>query len=586
MIEFLSLRHLGIIDDAQIELRSGLTVITGETGAGKTMVLSALDLLLGGKTAAGLASAKDTAVQGSWQIDSTSPILESLQDAGVDTQDGDLVVTRTMPTQGRSRCSVNGTVIAQNTMAAIADDLVAVHGQAEQGLLRRQSRQRDVLDRFAGPELAAAKVRYQDLYEQVRAIDEQYSQATNNHDQQLAELERLTEQLELIESTAPVPGEDVQLADAANRLGNLSQLQTAAQGAADAINGDEDSPVPDPGAIGSVQEARRAIEGVLDTDAGLESIVGQLREAAVLLNEVGVDLARYLADLDAQPGELERIQSRRAELSVLTRQFGSSVEEVLDWSGRAAKRVDELAAASDLSALASRRAELRAELGVLAADLSAHRVTASRRFGELVTVELQGLAMVHSQLVIDVRQRSLSADSGGIDVPGHDAPVAFGGSGIDEVEFMLKSHATATPAPVSKSASGGELSRIMLALEVVLADSASAPTFVFDEVDAGVGGKAAVEIGRRLARLSRNAQILVVTHLPQVAAFADNHLVVSKQQDGHVTSSGVDDLDEQARVRELARMLAGQEESEHAAAHAHELLDLAAHERARHAQAK
>lgn len=587
MIEFLRLRHLGIIDDAQIELREGLTVITGETGAGKTMVLSALNLLLGGKTSTGLAAAKDTAVQGGWRIAASSNLLAQMREAGVAIEDGELLVNRTMPHDGRSRCSVNGTVVTQSTMADWAHDLVAVHGQAEQGMLRRPSRQRTVLDRFAGDVLGAFKTRYQELFELVREIDDEYGRATDNHEAQRGELALLTDQLEQIEKVAPVSGEDGQLADSAARLGNLSELQSAAATALGSISGDDSSGGVDPdGAVGDVHRARHAVEAVADLDPQLAPIAMQLKEASVLLNEVGLDLARYLADLDAQPGELERIQSRRAELATLTRQFGPTVDDVLGWSQRAAVRVEELTRASDLTALGTRRAELRADLGRLAGELSGLRIDAARQFCGLVTTELQGLAMPHSELQIDIRQRRSPSPDEGLIVPSIDGPVAFGASGIDEVEFMLKAHASADPAPVAQAASGGELSRIMLALEVVLADSASAPTFVFDEVDAGVGGKAAVEIGRRLARLSRNAQILVVTHLPQVAAFADNHLVVSKQHDGHVTSSGVQDLSEDLRVRELARMLAGQEESEHAAAHAHELLNLAAHERAQHAQAK
>ncbi|MFT6564325.1 MAG: DNA repair protein RecN (Recombination protein N) [Actinomycetes bacterium] len=587
MIEFLRIRHLGIIDEAQIELRAGLTVITGETGAGKTMVLSALSLLLGGKTASGLAAAKDTAVQGGWRIPPKSDVVREMTDSGVQVVDGELLVNRTMPLEGRSRCSINGTVVTASSMAEWAHDLVAVHGQAEQGMLRRPSRQRTVLDRFAAAELGAVKGQYEELFALVRDIDDEYAEATRNHAQQLTELTLLTEQLKLIEKTAPLAGEDTQLAESAARLGNMSELQTGAATALTSVSGDElrDGAGAD-GAVADLHRARQAIEAVADLDPGLAAIAAQLKEASVLLNEVGIDLSRYLADLDAQPGELERVQGRRAELATLTRQFGHTIDEVLAWSQRSAARVLELTRASDLTALGTRRAELRVELGVLAGLLSDARRKAATRFCGLVTTELQGLAMPHSELQIDIRHRGTHAPDDGLVVPGLEAPVAFGASGIDEVEFMLKAHASADPAPVAHAASGGELSRIMLALEVVLADSASALTFIFDEVDAGVGGKAAVEIGRRLARLSRNAQILVVTHLPQVAAFADNHLVVSKQHDGHVTSAGVEDLDEELRVRELARMLAGQEESEHAAAHAHELLDLAAHERARHAQAK
>ena len=582
MIEFLKLHRLGIIDDAHIELGPGLTVITGETGAGKTMVLSALRLLLGGKSDQGLSASKDTSVQGGWVIDPNGAVAAQMGESGVVMSDGDLLLTRTMPSAGRSRCSVNGTVVPQSVVASCADDLVAVHGQSDQTLLRKTSKQREVLDRFGGTDLAEARAAYSELYETVTELDDLFENATVMQEQQGSELIRLRQQLERLEVVAPTSGEDDALAETAARLGNLSQLQEAAAGAVAAISGDDTN---DDGALYVLQSAQRALDGVADIDPILAQLRNQLREVSVVLNEVGVDLSRYLADLDAQPGELERIQARRAELTALTREFGRGIAEILEWSAEAALRVDALERSTNINELALARDRARAELAVAAKALTAVRKRTGREFCARVTTELQGLAMPHSQLVVAMRHRSPQGGQEGLVVEGLSSPVAFGATGVDEVEFMLLSHEGATPAPIGKAASGGELPRIMLALEVVLSESASAPTFVFDEVDAGVGGRAAVEIGRRLANLGKSAQVLVVTHLPQVAAFADHHLVVSKQSDGRVTTSGVASLDETQRVRELARMLAGQEESAHAAAHAQELLDLASLERTKRSHA-
>ena len=581
MIEFLKLHRLGIIDDAHIELGPGLTVITGETGAGKTMVLSALRLLLGGKSDQGLAASKETSVQGGWLIDPTGPVATQLAQAGVELLDGEFLLTRTMPSEGRSRCSANGTIVPQALVAACSEDLIAVHGQSDQTLLRRSSKQRDVLDRFGGAAIASARDGYFAAYAEVTDLDEIYQSAVSSQAEQAAELTSLREQLEQIEAVSPVAGEDDALAETALRLGNLSQLQAAAASASQAIAGEDD----ESNAVTAVHSANKALEGVAEIDPALKDIYGQLREVALVLNEVGVDLSRYLADLDADPGELERIQSRRAELTSLTRRYGSTVQDVITWSQQAAARVEVLEQASNLVELAAKRDKARAKLATAATALTAERKRAGREFCVRVTTELQGLAMPHSQLGIAIRHRQPPAGQEGLRIAGLEAPVAFGASGVDEVEFLLLAHEGANPAPIGKAASGGELSRIMLALEVVLSESASAPTFVFDEVDAGVGGKAAVEIGRRLAQLGKSAQVLVVTHLPQVAAFADHHLVVSKQSDGRVTSSGVESLDDSARVRELARMLAGQEESAHAAAHAQELLDLASLEREKRSRA-
>ncbi len=576
MIEFLKLHQLGIIDDAHIELGPGLTVITGETGAGKTMVLSALHLLLGGKSDQGLAASKETSVQGGWTLDQESEVAKHLMESGVELVGGELILTRTMPNAGRSRCSANGTVIPQGIVAQCADDLIAVHGQSDQSLLRKTSKQRDVLDRFGGESLAKSHALYTKVYDEVRELDDLFATAVSSQAEQQAELEMLRTKLELIESLAPTRGEDDSLAESAVRLSNLSSLQEAAAGASIAISGDE---LGESSALEVVQAAQRALDGVAAIDPALAGFRDQLREVSVILNEVDVDISRYLADLDAQPGELERIQHRRAELTSLTRQFGVPIAEVLDWSATAAARVDALERAGNVAELSASRDRVRAELAVAAAALTVARKRAGRDFCARVTTEMQGLAMPHSQLGVAIRHRVPGSNQQGLTIEGLDAPAAFGASGVDEVEFLLVAHKGATPAPISKAASGGELSRIMLALEVVLSESASAPTFVFDEVDAGVGGRAAVEIGRRLAALGSTTQVLVVTHLPQVAAFADQHLVVSKQSDGRVTTSGVEALDDSARVRELARMLAGQEESSHAVAHAQELLDLASLER-------
>lgn len=583
MIEFLKLHKLGIIDDAYIELGPGLTVITGETGAGKTMVLSALHLLLGGKSDQGLAASKETSVQGGWLLAPTSDVARQLQDSGVDLTDGEFILTRTMPNAGRSRCSANGTVVTQAVIAQCAEDLVAVHGQSDQSLLRRGSKQRVVLDRFAGAAVARCHAAYAALFATVQDLDSRFQNAVSNQAAQQTELAGLRSQLELIETVAPDPGEDDSLAESAARLSNLSSLQEAAATASRVISGDDMS---DSTVLAGIQTAQRSLEAVADFDPVLADLRDQLREASVLLNEVGVDISRYLSDLDAQPGELERIQQRRAALSSMTRQFGMSVSEVLEWSASAAARVDELERSGNIAELDAARNKARAELAEAAAALTTARRAAAKGFCERVTTEMQGLAMPHSQLAVALRHRKPGPDQQGLSIPGLADPVAFGASGVDEVEFLLLAHEGATPAPIGKAASGGELSRIMLALEVVLSQSASAPTFVFDEVDAGVGGRAAVEIGRRLAALGASAQVLVVTHLPQVAAFADNHLVVSKQSDGRVTTSGVETLDDSQRVRELARMLAGHEESSHAAAHAQELLDLAALERASRNHAK
>lgn len=580
MIEYLRLHNVGIIRDAEIELGPGLTVLTGETGAGKTMVLTALNLLLGGKADSGLASSGDTRVQGGWLLAPDHPVIERIEQAGGIVEAGELMFSRTLPANGRSRCAAGGAAIPLPLLAEWGEQLVAVHGQSDQLLLRREPTQRAVLDRYAGKPVADAIGRYGEIYEQVRSLDAALAEASEGQAARAEERARLQRGLGDIETTGPQPGEDEQLAEKTLRLANVEELVAAASRALAAISADGESEA-------SVEQltanARRSLESVASLDPELSELGARMAEIGVLAGELGIDLARYLSDLDAQPGELEAAQSRRAELSALTRQYGPTIDDVLAWSQTAAERVFEIDRMSDTERLAAERNARRADLAALAGELSSLRVAAAETFCTEVSQELRGLSMPDAKLVVLVRPRMHKGPGDGLtlpELPETGREVGFGPDGVDEVQFQLVPHRGGTPAPLAKAASGGELSRVMLALEVVLADSASAPTFVFDEVDAGVGGRAAVEVGRRLAQLGRSAQVIVVTHLPQVAAFADCHLVVSKQSDGHVTSSCVLTLSEQDRVRELARMLAGRDDSSHAAAHASELLDLAQLERA------
>lgn len=576
MIEYLSLHDLGIIRSAQIELEPGLTVLTGETGAGKTMVLSALDLLLGGKTATGLATSAQTRVQGGFHLRADHPVLDRVIEAGGEAADGELIVTRTVPQGGRSRSIAGGVAVPQSLLSEIGEQLVAVHGQSEQALLRKQSVQRNMLDRFGGKVLSDALGRYGTEYSEVRRLDDAVRDAVSGAADRAQESERLRAALTQIEEVGPEPDEDVALAQRAAILGNAAEIHAAVGSAVTMLTGDSDG---HDSLIGNAAVAKRALDSAASLDPVLAEMAARLAEISMLSNELAIDLASYLASLESSPGELQAVESRRSEILALTRQYGPTVADLLEWSQRAAARVSELERANDIDVLVAQRADARSKLAALADEVTTARLVAAEQLMEQVSTELNGLSMPDARIVVEVTATAHRGDGDGLELPGEAEPVVFGPHGVDDVRLLLAANRGAAPADISKAASGGELSRVMLALEVVLASQASAPTFVFDEVDAGVGGKAAVEIGRRLARLGRTAQVIVVTHLPQVAAFADHHLYVSKQDDGQVTVSDVRMLSDEDRVRELARMLAGQDDSAHAAAHASELLDLAGRER-------
>ncbi|MFN8159130.1 MAG: DNA repair protein RecN [Candidatus Nanopelagicales bacterium] len=574
MIEEIRIRGLGVIDDAVLEPHRGLTVVTGETGAGKTMVLTGLALLLGGRADAAVVRGDRAEVEGR-VTSAPAAVVDRVLDAGGDLDDGSLVLARTVAAEGRSRAFLGGRSVPVSVLAELADDLVAVHGQSDQQRLLAPSRQRGALDRYAGDAVAVPLAAYRERYDRLREVERLVAEISTHVRERAQEADLLRHGLGEVEAVAPEPGEAESLAAEAERLTHAEGLREAAARAHEALRAEGD----DADALGLLAAARRLLEAEREHDAALGGYADRLADAIAGLDDLASELASYADRVEADPARLEVVQERRAALANLTRKYGATVDEVLAWAERSSARLLELDGDDErLVALEDERRTLRAELGRLAAEVSAARRAAGERFGAAVTAELTALAMPHAEVSVAVR----SAEArDGLEVASPDGPrtVAFGPSGTDEVEILLVPHAGAPARPIAKGASGGELSRVMLAVEVVLAGSDPVATLVFDEVDAGVGGKAAVEVGRRLARLARSSQVLVVTHLPQVAAFADRQVVVEKSDDGRVTASQLRAVDDEERVRELARMLAGLEGSEHAAAHAQELLDLGAAER-------
>jgi DNA repair protein RecN (Recombination protein N) len=578
MLEEVRINALGVIEDAVLELSPGFTVVTGETGAGKTMVVTGLGLMFGGRAdPARVRPGSDRAtVEGRLRIDPAGRVAGQVTEAGgeLDDDGATLIVSRSVSAEGRSRAYAGGHSVPVSLLTYLADDLVAVHGQADQQQLLRPGRQRESLDRFAGPGLAAVAADYHRAYQRHREIRAELEELTGQARERAQEAEDLRRGLAEIERLEPVAGEDVELRAEEERLANADGLHTAASAAHDALLGDPSSGSYDlPDASSLLASATQALEAVAAHDAELGGLAGRLSEAAYLISDIGAELASYVESVEADPARLAAVQQRRADLTRLVRSYaaggaadgeGGDVASVLDWARQAAARLGELDSDDDrITGLAAEAEQLGEAVAGLAGQLSTLRKDAAARFAADVTAELAALAMPHASLTVAV-------------TPQED----FGPHGADEVEIRLAAHPGAPALPLAKGASGGELSRVMLAIEVVFAGADPVPTFVFDEVDAGVGGKAAVEIGRRLARLARLAQVIVVTHLPQVAAFADTHLVVEKAGDGSVTRSGVTRLDDAGRVTELSRMLAGLEDSEYGRAHAGELLTAAAAERA------
>jgi DNA repair protein RecN (Recombination protein N) len=575
VLEEMRIRALGVIDDAVVELSPGFTAVTGETGAGKTMVVTSLGLLLGGRADAALVrvGAKAAVVEGRIVLPPGAPAARRAEEAGAELDEGALLVSRTISAEGRSRAHVGGRSVPVGLLAELSEDLVAVHGQTDQQGLLRPARQREALDRYAGEAVSVPLAGYGEAYRRLRAVSAELAELTTRARERAQEADLLRFGLEEIAAAEPRAGEDAELAAEAERLGHAEALASAAATAHGALVGDP----ADPEAVDAtalVAGAQRALEAVRSHDPALASLADRLGEVGILLADVAGELAGYADDLDADPLRLAAVEERRAALAHLTRKYGEDTAAVLAWAEESAARLAELEGDDDrIGALTAERDTLRAELAAHAQRLTDARAEAAKRFADAVTAELAELAMPHARVTVELRQHGTADEEAGIEVDGR--LVAFGPHGVDDVELLLAPHPGAPPRPIAKGASGGELSRVMLAVEVVFAGTAPVPTYLFDEVDAGVGGRAAVEVGRRLARLARSAQVVVVTHLPQVAAFADRHLVVEKTSDGSVTRSGVKTLRGEDRVRELSRMLAGQEDSELARAHAEELLEAA-----------
>ncbi|MFF3690954.1 DNA repair protein RecN [Streptomyces sp. NPDC002187] len=566
------IRSLGVIDDAVVELSPGFTAVTGETGAGKTMVVTSLGLLLGGRADPALVriGAKSAVVEGRIRMPVDAPAALRAEEAGAELDEGTLLISRTISAEGRSRAHLGGRSVPVGMLSELADELIAVHGQTDQQGLLRPARQREALDRYAGDAVAGPHAKYAAAYRRLRAVSTELDELTTRARERAQEADLLRFGLNEVAGVEPRAGEDVELAAEAERLGHAEALASAAAVAHGALAGNPEDP-EGVDATTLVAGAGRALDAVRSHDPALAVLADRMGEISILLGDVAGELAGYADNLDADPLRLAAVEERRAALTQLTRKYGEDITSVLAWAEEGAARLIELDGDDDrIGELTAERDALRDELSGLAQALTDARSEAAARFAEAVTEELASLAMPHARVSFAIRQTEAADEASGVEVGGRS--VVYGPYGVDEVELLLAPHPGAPPRPIAKGASGGELSRVMLAVEVVFAGTDPVPTYLFDEVDAGVGGKAAVEIGRRLAKLAKSAQVVVVTHLPQVAAFADRQLLVEKTNDGSVTRSGVTVLEGEDRVRELSRMLAGQEDSQTARAHAEELL--------------
>jgi len=560
MIEQITLRDLGVIAQATLPMGPGFTAITGETGAGKTMVVTGLGLLMGARSDAGTvrSGAEQAVVEGVWIVPEEGAVGERVRDAGGEVEpigDGraELYLGRTVTAEGRSRASVGGRTAPAGVLAELAEHLVVVHGQSDQLRLRSGAAQRDALDRFGAERIAEPLARYRADFDAARSLENELADLTAHRAERAREADDLRAALAELEQVDPQPGEDVELAQRSARLTGAEELRLAATAAHEALSSDGDAP----DVVTLLAEARRALERAAASDAALAVHAGALEDLGYRASDLATELSGYVADLDdAGPHELAAVEERCALIGAIVRAHGT-LDDALALRAEGGLRLADLDDDGDrVERLTAEAAAAQARLDESAARLTQARTEAAERLSAAVTTELHALALPDARVVVAVEAGAPSA------------------AGRDEVAILLAPHPGADPRPVAKSASGGELSRVMLAIEVVIAGNGGVPTFVFDEIDAGIGGAAAIEVGRRLAALAETSQVIVVTHLAQVAAFAGNHLSVVKASDGSVTASNVRALDGAEREAEMARLLSGLPDSPAALEHARELLGL------------
>ncbi|AGF72385.1 DNA repair protein RecN [Corynebacterium halotolerans] len=570
MLADIAIENLGVIPSATAELSDGLTVLTGETGAGKTMVVTGLRLLTGGRadasrvrTGAGQAVVEGRFVTDRLPGDAARRTADTVESAGgTADENGEFIASRTVNATGRSRAHLGGRSVPAATLAEFSRELLTIHGQNDQLRLLAPDQQLAALDRF-DPAIAPLLEAYRTTWRQWRTLARDLKERTESRRELAQEVDRLQFALNEIDEASPEPGEDLELVNQIRRLQDVDTLREQASTALGAIDGPEafggySDEEPASTLLGRAESALTGSE-----DPKLREAGEKLSEITTLLSEISVDLGAYLSDLPADPNLLEEYLQRQQQLKQLTRKYAPDIDGVLAWREKAQARLSRIDISSEaLDELKKQVAAAEQTMTAAAKKLTTARTKAAKKLGKQVTTELRGLAMPKARIEVEVRA------------------IAPGRDGADEVELLLAANSSAEARPLASSASGGELSRVMLALEVILSAGSEGATLVFDEVDAGVGGRAAVEIGRRLARLATRNQVIVVTHLPQVAAYADTHLHVAKNVGDDAVTSGVVTLTGDERVEELARMLAGLDDTDTGRAHAAELLERAHAERA------
>ena len=566
LLQELSIKNLGVIDSAEVSFSNGLTVITGETGAGKTMVLTALNLILGAKSDSDLIRHGEERLQVAGIFDLTDEISKRIDDLGGVVEDEQVIINRSLTSQGRSKITIGGAPSTTAQVIELGESLIEIHAQSSSQRLAKSSVQRELLDAFGSCE--AELVSYSKLFAEQQNLRMKIKELESQLSARDSEIVKLSEFLVEFKKYEPKIGELSDIDSEIGKLGSVEELNTALISGLGLIAAEDSS------LLSSLANSRKTLDQIKGRDINLDPLIDRFGDAIYELNESFADLERYLSSLEADPARYDFLQNRKSDLNTLIKKYGQSSDrmtafsELLERAALTQDRIADLQGGEDrilqLRNLADENFMKLQEAGLM---LTKKRSQGAMKLASGINIELTQLAMANAKVVVQVESSSSREFRN------------FSSTGLDEISFLFTSHEGGKLLPINKVASGGELSRVMLGVEVVLAQSSPVGTYVFDEVDAGVGGKAAVEVGRRLARLAKNSQVIVVTHLAQVACWADSHVVVAKSENGSVTQSDLSEVTGEARLKEIARLLSGQENSQTAREHARELLELVAQAR-------
>ena len=573
MINDLRIQNIGVIEDVSLEMSNGFTVLTGETGAGKTMILTAFQMIIGEKVDSSLvrANEKSALVEAFIKVPQDKELRQRLEELDVAIEDDGTQISRTIAREGRGKIILGGRSVPSATLEEITQSSITIHGQGDQVLLNKSSFQRQLLDQFAGDEHLANLVKYQDLYSKYIETKKKLEELKKAGGQNALRIAQLQESVKELNDAQLEVDEEVSITERINLINNSEDIFESLALADKLLNGAEDGTTS---VTSQLNQARKALDTAAAKSERISSLRDQISNLEIEVSTLARDVNRDLASLDRDPATIDKLESRRALIKKLLTKYGPTSKDALE---NIKKFTEELATIEDLpSAIESVEKEIQmqlSELAIRAQKIHDSRVDFSTKISLAIEKELKSLSMPNADFKVRIET---SEDQAGlkIEVDKNETHLHFDNYGVDQISFEFSANPGQPLRPISKVASGGEMSRIMLAIELVFSKSGASKTMIFDEVDAGIGGAAAIEVGKRLKALAKNHQIVVVTHLPQVAAFADKHLKVEKSASGNVTTSSVIELDSGARVTEIARMMAGIQDSASALEHARELLGM------------